>query len=226
MRGERIMARIIVHPSKPWLAAVLFGLAAVPARGDTVLTFQDVLAAKGSDVPFFDPIQTQGFTLTATNPPTGFSAGFEAHGPSSPFYAGEVGIVAFAPATSPPDNVIELTQTNGQPFDLVSIDLARNSAFDPAPTVTFTGTKAGGGTVMESFTVTVPSGTAAFQTFDFTGFAGLTAVTWGQPQLSAGLHQFSRIDIASAVPEPSSLLLLSVGLAAVGGVACHRRRLA
>src|SRR6185312_5630916 len=158
----------LVRLGRAWPAAILFGLMAVPASGDTVLTFQDVLAAQGSDVPFFTPIQTQGFTLTSTNPPTGFSAGFEVHGPASSFYAGEVGVVAFAPASSPPDNVIELTQTSGQPFSLVSIDLARDFPFDPAPTVEFTGVKAGGGTVMQSFTVTVPVGTAAFQTFDFT----------------------------------------------------------
>jgi hypothetical protein len=206
------MVRVTVRPGKAWLAPVLFCLAAVPAaRGDIVLTFQDVLAAKGSDVPFFDPIQTQGFTLTATNPPTGFSSGFEAHGPSSQFYAGEVGIVTFAPTSSPPDNVIELTQTNGQPFNLVSIDLARNSAFDPAPSVTFTGTKPGG-TVTETFTVTVPVGTAAFQTFQFTGFTGVTSVSWGQPQLSDGLHQFSNIDISlGVVPEPSVPCLVVLG---------------
>jgi hypothetical protein len=207
------------------LAVVLFCLVTVSARGDTVLTFEDVLAAKGSDVPFFDPIHTHGFTLTSTNPPTGFSAGFEVHGPSSPFYAGEVGVVAFAPPTSPPDNVIELTQTNGQPFSLVSIDLARNSAFDPAPTVDFIGVKPNGSTVMESFTVTVPSGTAAFQTFDFSGFTNVTSVTWGQPQLSQGLHQFSRIVIASAaVPEPSAVLLFAVGLSSALALSAVRRR--
>jgi hypothetical protein len=204
------------------LAAVFAGLAVMPARGDVRLDFQDVLAAKGSDVPFFVPIDTQGFTLTATNPPTGFSAGFEVHGPGSPFYAGEVGVVAFAPATSPPDNVIELTRADGQPFDLVSIDLARNSAGDPAPTVTFTGTRAGGITVTESFTVTVPTGTAAFQTFDFAGFTDVTSVTWGQPQLSEGLHQFSGIDIATAVPEPSTFITTIVG--GLGLVAYGLRR--
>jgi hypothetical protein len=200
---------------------------AVPANGDTVLTFQDVLAAKGSDVPFFDPIQTQGFTLTATNPPTGFSAGFEVHGPSSPFYAGEVGVVAFAPATSPPDNVIELTQTNGQPFSLVSIDLARNGAFDPAPTVTFTAVRADGSSPPpESFTATVPAGTAAFQTFDFdpSRFTNVKSVSWGQPQLSDGLHQFSQIVIASAVPEPSAVQLFAVGLSFALACSALRRR--
>jgi hypothetical protein len=218
------MTRGIVRLVRAWPVAVLFYLLAMPARGGTVLTFQDVLAAQGSDVPFFTPIQTQGFTLTSTNPPTGFSAGFEVHGPASLFYAGEVGVVAFAPATSPPDNVIELTQTDGQPFSLVSIDLARNFPFDPAPTVDFTGVKADGSTVMESFTVTVPVGTAAFQTFDFTGFTDLKSVSWGQPQLSDGLHQFSRIVIASAVPEPSVTYLFAVGLSFAVATNARRRR--
>jgi hypothetical protein len=188
----------------------LTGVAAGNARGDVILDFQDVLAAEGSDVPFFTPVTTHGFTLTATNPPTGFSAGFEVHGPASSLYAGEIGLVAFAPATSPPDNIIDLVKTDGTAFSLLSIDLARNFAFDPAPTVTFTGTLSGGGTVTESFTITTPVGTAAFQTFDFTGFTNVTSVTWGQPQLSDGLHQFANIHIANPVPEPSTLVMSSI----------------
>jgi len=220
------MFSAIARSSKLWLAAVLFCLAA-SARGDTVLDFQDVLAAMGSDTPFFTPIQTKGFTLASTNPPTGFSAGFEVHGPTSLFYAGEVGVLTFAPATAP-DNLITLTQTSGQPFNLVSIDLARYFPFDPAPTVTFTGIKSNGSTVNESFTVTVPVGTAAFQTFDFTGFTDVTSVSWGQPPLADGLNQFSRIDIGATgapVPEPGSVaLLVSLGGVLLGLRAAGRLR--
>ena len=97
-------------------------------------------------------------------------------------------LAAFSPAT------ITLSQTSGEPFSLLSIDLARNFAFDPAPTVTFTGTLAAGGTVSETFTVTQPAGSPqTFQTFNFTGFTGLSSVSWDQPVFTQGLHQFANI---------------------------------
>jgi hypothetical protein len=189
-------------------------LVAVPANADIVLDFLDIQIPGATDSAPFFTYSNSGFTLTATDPTTGFLSGFEAHGANSVFYAGAVGVIPFAPATSPPDNIVQLV--NGSTlFDLLSIDLARNFAFDPAPTVTFTGTQAGGGTITQSFTVTTPSGTAAFQTFAFTGFTDLTSVTWGQPELSQGLHQFTNIHLtteAAAVPEPSTWLLLGTGL--------------
>jgi hypothetical protein len=82
--------------------------------------------------------------------------------------AGENALAAFAPAT------ITLTQTDGAAFSLLSIDLARDFAFDPAPTVTFTGTLVGGGSVTETFSVATPSGEpGSFETFSFTGFTDL-----------------------------------------------------
>jgi hypothetical protein len=131
------------------------------------------------------------------------------------FFAGANGLAAFVPAT------VTLTQTNGQPFSLLSIDLARNFAFDPPPAVTFTGTLAGGGTVSETFSVTTASPPLSFQTFDFTGFTGLTSVSWDQGAASQGVHQFGAIRLstgaATAVPEPASLTLLSLGALGLAG---------
>jgi hypothetical protein len=106
--------------------------------------FTDIPIPGGTESAPFFTYDSHGFMLTAINPPTGFLSGFQAQGPNSAFFAGEIGVVAFAPATSPPDNVITLSQDGGGPFPILSIDLARNSAFDPAPTVDFVGTKADG----------------------------------------------------------------------------------
>jgi hypothetical protein len=133
---------------------------------------------------------------------------------------GANGLAAFAPAT------ITLVQTSGDPFSLLSIDLARNFAFDPAPTVTFTGTLAGGGTITETFTVTEPPGPPqSFTQFDFTGFTNLTSVSWDQPEPAAGLNQFTDITL-STVPEPSSLITGGIGaiLVAVAGFRARHRR--
>jgi hypothetical protein len=48
--------------------------------------------------------------------------------------------------------------------------------FDLAPTVTFTGTRAGGGTVTQTFTVTTAPGVQAFQSFTFAGFSDLVSL--------------------------------------------------
>jgi hypothetical protein len=156
---------------------------------------------------------SQGFTLTSTtggfvfNSPDTGNGSMQTVG-NNPFYAGANGLAAFAPAT------ITLAQTSGDPFSLLSIDLARNFAFDLPPTVAFTGMLAGGGTVSETFTVSTSSPPLTFQTFDFTGFTNITSVSWGQDTSdSPGVHQFTNIHLfVGAVPEPSALTLLALGV--------------
>jgi len=200
-------------------------LAGTPAKA-VLLNFQDIPIPGGTDSAPFFTYTNSGFTLTAINPPTGFLSGFQAHGPNSIFFAGAIGVTAFPPASGP-DNVINLIQDNGDPFSLLSIDLARNFAFDPAPSVTFTGTRSGGDIVTETFTVTIPVGTSAFQSFDFAGFTDLESVTWEQPVLAAGLHQFTNIELVAApaaVPEPSIWLLVATGLVILAAFGLRRQR--
>ena len=192
------------------IVAVTMGLAfnGASVRAATVLDFNDV---SPGTLTVFSPYQSQGFTLVSSSggwvfnsPDTG--NGFPQTVGSNPFYAGENALAAFAPGT------IALTQTDGAAFSLLSIDLARDFAFDPAPTVTFTGTLVGGGSVTETFSVTTPSGEpGSFETFSFTGFTDLASVSWDQPDVAAGLHQFSDIRLSAAIPEPSSLILATVG---------------
>jgi hypothetical protein len=162
------------------LAGTLFALGLMAAGmqtaqgGMVTLNFNDV--PPGS-LTVFNPYQSQGFTLTSSSGGFVFNSPDTGNGSpqpvgNNPFYAGANGLAAFAPAT------ITLTQTNGNPFSLQSIDLARNFAFDPPPTVTFAGTLVGGGTVTESFSVTTISPPLIFQTFNFTGFGDVTSVSW------------------------------------------------
>ena len=83
--------------------ALAFGVAGPSQAGTIVLDFTDIPIPGGTDsAPFFTPYMAKGFTLTATNPPSGFSSGLQAHGPNSIFFMGEIGLSTFAPA-SPPD---------------------------------------------------------------------------------------------------------------------------
>jgi len=206
------------------LAVAIMGLAVTSGSamaGDIVLDFSDV--APGT-LSVFNPYQSQGFTLTSS------SGGFVFNSPDTgngvtqtpgmnSYYANANGLAAFSPAT------VTLTQTDGDPFSLLSIALARNFEYDNAPTVAFTGTLLGGGTVNETFTVTTPTGPpAAFQTFSFTGFTGLTSVSWDQPNYQvAPLNQFTNITL-STVPEPSSLILGGIGTTGLAVVTLMARR--
>ena len=211
--------------SKVWPIAALLCLVSMPVRGgDVVLNFSDV---PDGTLAVTSPYLSQGFLLTSTSGGFVFNSPDTGNGSpqtvgNNPFYAGTNGLAAFAPAT------ITLFQTTGDPFSLMSIDLARDFAFNAPPSTTFTGTLARGGTVTATVSVSTSSPPLVFQTFNLTGFTNLTSVSWDQDANAAqSTHQFSNIhlQVGASVPEPSALLLLAMGAPlAIAYVSLHRRR--
>ncbi len=123
-------------------------------------------------------------------------------GPAGPSfglnYTGSIALLEDSPF-----GTITMTQVGGGAFSLDGIDLA-NLYTDVLPqgsTVTFTGSLVGGGAVFQSFTLAQGNG---LQTFAFTGFSGVTSVSWTQ---DFPFHQFDNVVVsAAAVPGPLAAL--------------------
>ena len=160
-------------------------------------------------------ITEDGFTLTAL-PPNQY--GFASLAPNTNLnYTGSVALF-----NNTIGGVTRLTQDNGNPFTLNSIDLA-NLFLQPVrpggDSVDFTGDVQGGGIVTQSFTLATSD---ALQTFAFNAsFTNLLSVSFTQDGL---LNQFDNIVVngGTPVPEPGSVALL-VG-AGIGGMILKRRR--
>ncbi|QDV35127.1 PEP-CTERM sorting domain-containing protein [Tautonia plasticadhaerens] len=216
------------------LALALLGLASTPSSA-SVLTFDDIALGPDGTANVFGLYEDPGSGF--------FLAGdFQARGAGAtssltPETSEGSGMITTSLAPFGP-GLVTLTHEDGLPFELVSIDLAREFQFnDPSagvsfPEVTFTGILAGGGTVSQTFSVDQEG--FFFRTFAFSGaFTGLAAVTWEQPAFGVpdpnnpgrilGLHQFDRIAV-NVVPEPSSMGMVVLGALGVAAGLTRRRR--
>jgi len=207
--------------AKVMLALAVLGLTIIPwVHADSVvIDFESLMVNDAVTIHtiFGSTYSEDGFTLT-----TGGSLRF--FGNLDSRFSGSTALF-----NGVPNGITELTQTNGNPFTLTSIDLAELNGSNVA-SVTFLGNLFGGGTVTQTFTL---DGMAfGAETFSFSNvFTNLTSVTWVQER---PFHQFDNIGIdyngiyleakdLASTPEPATLTLLGIGLLG-GGVARFRKR--
>ena len=141
-------------------------------------------------------------------------------GPTHPGYTGSPQQPNAALFNRSLEAVTLLSRQDGNAFDLFSIDLAELNGDVTPPdflTVTFDGLLASGGTVTQTFQL---DGDAfGLETFAFTGFTGLSQVSWTQGPASLA-HQFD--NIVTAIPVPAAVWLFGSGLLGLTGVARYR----
>ena len=190
---------------------------------NTTVTFNALTeAVPGSGTRFVNNCYTErGFVFTAVGIGCTSVAAedvFLAAGPNSPLFGG--GPTPSLLLNTSGATMIDVTRSGGGLFNARTIGLA---PFDMAiTTVMFTGTRAIGPNVTQSFTLGALQ--TGFETFTFgSGFTGLKSLRidsnneFGEP--------FVKIDDVSlaVIPEPTPIALVAVGLAAVAGFARRRK---
>ena len=196
----------VIHTTARLLATTGFvcAVAIQPAQA-AIIDFES-LANPGSG--FYDVANSyseDGFTLSVFDPVTlpfvTFGAGEVRYGGSPALYNNNIG------------GGTRLVRDGGGTFSISSIDLAGDTRFGPIP-VTFVGTKDDATTVQLALILN----NSLLQSFAFGAeFTNLVSLEWRQ---ITPYHQFDNIQVvalSTPVPEPSMLLLLSVGLAYVCG---------
>jgi hypothetical protein len=190
---------------------------APPGRADFITINFDSFTHVDAGIQSFGPVVSlDGFTFTATHPVPNQPSAFVTLGTLNLAYPGKTSLYYHIGGGQ-----ITLTATNGGPFDLASIDLielpngdANGNPLDLGPfSVTFTGNKEDGGTVVQTFAITQ---FFTFKTLKFDGFTDLSSVVWFQgPGGGNGnqTHQFTNV-VVQAVPAPAGIVL--AGVAALG----------
>ena len=168
---------------------------AVGASND--FTFSELASTADQNIGVYD---SSGYTVTANlNLPDQFTVFGSSN---STRYAGAPALTAYAEPTT-----ITLKRDDGAPFTLVSMQLSTIWSSVYNVTVSFTGHKADGSLVQQSFPIGSQLG---FHLVTFSGFTNVTSVTWGVSGEN-DYHQFNDVIVQASPSSASGVNLGSFG---------------
>lgn len=155
-----------------------------------VIDFES-LAAPGTDATYMATYTEDGFTLVSESN-SSESAFASPQSDNTDAYEGSAALV-----NNEDNGVTALTKDDGGTFNAESIDLAELWTFgEGSRDVPFTGTRADGSTVSQTFTT---DGIRGFQTFTFEGFTDLVSLSWIQLY---PYHEFDNISLTVGTADP------------------------
>jgi uncharacterized delta-60 repeat protein len=160
-------------------------------------TFSELASTADQNIGVYD---SSGYTFTAN---LDLADQFTVFGSSNSVrYAGAPALTSYAAPTT-----LTLRRDDGAPFTLVSMQLSTIWSSIYNVTVSFTGHKADGSLVQQSFPIGSQLG---FHLATFSGFTNVTSVTWGVSGVN-DYHQFNNVIVQASPSSASAVNLGSFG---------------